>query len=92
MVGAGLGGKTREKGVVGVFGRRGLNPRNRVVPTVCWEFFVAKGNLIAQNLPTGFSRESLGDLSPRGRRSDLSLSFRGNSLRFIVAEGRNPAW
>ena len=36
-------------------------------------------------LSLGFSRESLGDLHSRGRRSDLSLSLRGNSLRFSPA-------
>ena len=37
------------------------------------------------DLSLGVSLESLGDLHSRGRRSDLFLSLRGNSLRFSSA-------
>ena len=37
------------------------------------------------DLSLGFSLESLGDLHSRGRRSNLSLSLRGNSLLFSSA-------
>ena len=37
------------------------------------------------DLSLDFSRESLGDIHSRGRRSDLSLSLRGDSMRFLPA-------
>ena len=37
------------------------------------------------DLSIGFSLDSLGNIPSRGRRSDLSLSLPGNSLRFSSA-------
>ena len=42
-------------------------------------------SIVTGDLSMGSFLESLGDLPSQGRRSDLSLSLRGNSLRFSSA-------